>query len=178
MYGVDHSETMKALAARSGLYRDQGKYDQAELLFQEQKEVPGGVGFSTDEHTARALDVLASCRLARKKYREAEAVLRRSVEIWKAVDPEGWRLGNAMSLLGDSLLGQKKYAEAEPFLAAGYEGMRGREARLPVTDELRPDRGPGAAVKLSDAQGQKDKAEWWRREVAAAKSRLAKPSKK
>jgi hypothetical protein len=46
--------------------------------------------------------------------------------------PDAWNTFKAQSMLGGALLGQQKYAATEPLLLTGYEGMKKREARIPV----------------------------------------------
>ena len=173
-YGVDASKTMTALAALADFYQAQQKYDQVELLFKEQKESVWGLGFSTDEQTARGLDALAASRLARKQYPEAEVVLRRSVEIWKEVFPDSWRHFYALSLLGGSLLGQNKYSDAEPLLLQGYQGMKERNAQMPPRKMFYLTEALQRLVHFYEATGRKDKAAEWRKQLEEVKP-AAKP---
>ncbi len=40
-------------------------------------------------------------------------------------------------MLGDSLMGQKKYAEAEPLIISVYDGIKGREDKIPPRGKSR-----------------------------------------
>ncbi len=66
------------------------------------------------------------------KFTAAEPLAREAVALGIAELPEAWQTANARSLLGGSLLGQQKFADAEPLLLASYEGLRQREAKIPV----------------------------------------------
>ena len=97
--------------------------------------------------------------LEREKFAEAEPLAREWLAIREKEMPDDWLTSNARSLLGSSLLGQKKYAEAEPLLVAGHEGMKQREAKIPL--EVRATRLKEALqrlVQLYEATGKRDKA--------------------
>ncbi len=64
-----------------------------------------------------------------------------------------------------------KYTEAEPMLINGYEGLREREARIPFLRQKKLPAEAGARiVELYDAWGKKDKADEWRKRLAADQS--------
>jgi non-specific serine/threonine protein kinase/serine/threonine-protein kinase len=155
------SQTMEVLASLADLYWAQRKYQQVEMLLH--PEEGWGFGFRTEEPAARGLDALGASRLARKKYLEAEKGLRRSVEIWQEVFPDGWRHFNSLSLLGGSILGQKKYADAEPLLLRGYQGMKERMPQIPPHETFRVSEALERLTRLYEAMGKKDKADEWRK---------------
>jgi hypothetical protein len=74
-------------------------------------------------------------------------------------------------LLGESLLRQRRYAEAELLLLASHEGLKlPREAWDAETAPPQERRGVQALkrlVRLYDAWGKPERAEPWRRELAA-----------
>jgi tetratricopeptide (TPR) repeat protein len=112
---------------------------------------------------------LATTQVALGQFDKAEALLRESLAIREDRRPDEWETFHTKSMLGQSLLGLKRYADAEPFLLAGYEGIKLREAKLSkqnrsyLTDAL--DR----VVQLYDAWGKKDKADEWRTKAEAIK---------
>ena len=71
-------------------------------------------------------------------------------------------------MLGGSLLGQKKYAEAEPLILAGYEGMKGREAKIPAHGKLRLTEAAERVVRLYEAWGKPEKAAAWKAKLGLA----------
>jgi len=113
-----------------------------------------------------ALAMLANARLREGKYVEAEGLARECLAIRERNIPDDWRTFNARSMLGGSLLGQKKYAEAEPLLLSGYEGMRQREARIPLEGKPRLTETLQRLVQLYEATDRPDQAGQWKRKLA------------
>ena len=118
-------ETADALSER-GDYVDSEKRIREALLI-------GETAFEEDsEDHARLLSKLGGCLLRQEKFPEAEIPLRRCVAIREKKLAETWLRAEAVSALGASLLGQKMHVEAGPLLLAGYEGLKRREATVPV----------------------------------------------
>jgi hypothetical protein len=67
-----------------------------------------------------------------------------------------------MSLLGGALLGQGRYAEAEPLLAAGYEGLKAREAKIPAYLKFYLDEEAERVVRLYEEWGKPEQAAAWK----------------
>jgi tetratricopeptide (TPR) repeat protein len=111
------------------------------------------------------LATLATFQLAQKKYVEAEPVLRECLAIRTELAPDAWNRFNTQSWLGEALLGQKKYAEAEPLLTAGYEGLKQREATIPLESMSRLPMALERLVLLYEAWGKPDEAAKWRHEL-------------
>src|SRR5262249_52976754 len=103
---------------------------------------------------------------------EAEPFLRQSVAIRVEVEPNAWTTFATKALLGGSLLRQKKYADAEPLLKGGYEGMKQREASVPVTNLVVQTDTLGWLVQLYDEWDKKEQADEWRKELEAHKKKL------
>jgi hypothetical protein len=103
--------------------------------------------------------------LKQNKFAEAEPVVRKCLELREQNEADDWRTFNTRSMLGASLLGQKRYKEAEPLLLAGYEGMKQREARIPLSGKPRLTESLDCLVKLYDALGQPEKAAPWRKKL-------------
>jgi serine/threonine protein kinase/Tfp pilus assembly protein PilF len=85
--------------------------------------------------------------LVMKRPKEAETLLRESLNISQARQPENWITFRIRSMLGEALIGQHSEAsdeadrlklldEAEQLLVSGYEGMKQREAAIPVSDAM------------------------------------------
>lgn len=117
---------------------------------------------------AAALAIQASALLADGKPAEAELKLRESLRIRQRGQPDEWTTFDAESMLGEALMEQKKYAAAERSLLAGYEGIKQRQADLPVQDRRQLDRARKRLVRLYEAWGKDDEAAKWRQKSAAA----------
>jgi serine/threonine protein kinase/tetratricopeptide (TPR) repeat protein len=127
--------------------------------------------------TAGALAMLGLNLLQQKQWAEAEKVLRDSLKIREKTQPDEWNTFNTQSMLGGALLGQKKYPDAEPLLLKGYEGMKQREARMPLAPgvhqraavqrlvALHHGEAVQRLVTLYEATGNADAAAKWRNEL-------------
>ena len=122
-----------------------------------------------DPRTAGILAVRGLSLVRQGKWAEAEAILRECLAIREKVQPDEWTTFNTRSLLGGSLLGRKEYAEAEPLIVSGYEGMKAREEKIPLTGKKRLTEAADRVVKLYEEWGKPDKVAEWR-------AKLAKPS--
>jgi hypothetical protein len=118
--------------------------------------------------TFRIMNSLLRAYVASRKWTEAELLARRCLERREKTQPDDWSAFNTRSQLGGTLVGQKKFAEAEPFILAGYEGMKAREAKIPATSKRRLTEAALRVVELYEDWGKKDRAAEWR-------SKLAKP---
>jgi hypothetical protein len=108
--------------------------------------------------------------LTRKRWAEAEAVLRDALAFRRKKQPDAWGTFSTQSLLGGALRGQKKYAEAEPLLLAGYEGMSKRAATIPPRfRQTRLTAAIDRLVQFYEATGQDEKAVAWRQKRDAVK---------
>src|SRR5262249_40891842 len=128
-----------------------------------------------------ALTSLVENLLKQQKYADAETLLRECLKIREQKHPDNWRTFHTRSMLGASLLGQKKHADAEPLLAAGYEGMREREARIPVPGRFRLMDALERLVQLYETTGQKEQAAAWRTKLETSREadkKAGKPARK
>ncbi|HLN28119.1 MAG TPA: tetratricopeptide repeat protein [Gemmataceae bacterium] len=115
------------------------------------------------------LDQAALALVQVRAFAPAEPILRECLALRQKKEPDAWTTFNTQSILGEALLGLKEYADAEPLLLQGYEGMRQREAKIPLgkahisgaIDQL---------VQLYEARGMTDKAEEWRKKLAQARA--------
>jgi eukaryotic-like serine/threonine-protein kinase len=92
------------------------------------------------------------------------------LEIRAQAVSDDWSRFDATSQLGGALLGQRRYAEAEPLILAGYEGLKAREAKIPVPNKARRPEAVERVLKLYEAWGQTDKAAEWRKRLGTATS--------
>jgi hypothetical protein len=104
-------------------------------------------------HVAATQTALALTFLRRKKFADAESVLRPCLATANQNFPDYWITSYAESLLGGALLGQKKYAEAEPLLVHGYEGLKAREARIPAPERRSSPRPTGPPLRCLGQEG-------------------------
>jgi WD40 repeat protein/tetratricopeptide (TPR) repeat protein len=114
---------------------------------------------------AGGLASLGLSLLDRKKWVDAEPVLRECLALREKQEPDAWSTFNTRSMLGEALVGQKKRAEAEPLLVEGYEGMKQRAAKIPIQGKPRLAEALERLVELYDAWGKPDQATRWRREL-------------
>ena len=149
-------------AAAKRLWAYSRAFELAESLHRQrlaaQKRVEG------EQHPAVA-GTLASLGLnliSQEKWTDAESSFRECLAIREQAQPDLWSTFNARSLLGGSLLGQKKYAEAEPLLLSGFEGMKAREAKVPLKSKNRLPEAVGRIIQLYEAVGKADEAARWR----------------
>jgi hypothetical protein len=101
-------------------------------------------------------------------FADAEPLLRETLAIHEAKEPNAWITFNTRSMLGAALLGQKKYDEAEPLLRSGYEGMKQRADKIPLQfREKRLGQALDCLITLAEATNKPDEAKAWREERAS-----------
>jgi hypothetical protein len=66
------------------------------------------------------------------------------------------------------LLGQGKYREAEPLVVSGYDGLKAREAKIPVTEKTRLREAAERVVRLYESWGKPERAAAWRAKLGLA----------
>jgi hypothetical protein len=76
------------------------------------------------------------------------------------------------SQLGGSLMGQKRYTEAEPLITTGYEGLKSREAMIPLPSQKRLTEAAGRVIQHYEAWDKKDEAAEWRRRLAGSTDKV------
>jgi hypothetical protein len=167
--GPDGALTLDLTLDLANLLEQTGRDPEAEPLFRAGLEGVRKRFGAADPRTAGVLAVRGLSLIHRGKWAEAEPILRECLAIREKVQSDEWSTFNARSLLGGSLVGQKKYAEAEPLILSGYEGMKAREAKIPLPAKPRFTEAAERVVKLYEAWGKPEKAAEWR-------TRLAKPT--
>jgi tetratricopeptide (TPR) repeat protein len=164
----EHTKTA-AYCARADIYLAAGKLDQANRFVRDLLQRQGKKDASKSAETAGALALLGNILLKQQQYVTAEPVLRECLAIHEQKLPDDPLRYNTLSMLGGALLGQKKYADAEPLLLQGYEGMKQREAKIPVTGKVRLIETTERLVRLYEATNQPDKARTWRENLSSSK---------
>jgi eukaryotic-like serine/threonine-protein kinase len=69
-------------------------------------------------------------------------------------------------------MAHRQYAEAEPLLISGYNGMREREAKIPVANKPRLEKAAKRLIRLYEETAQPDKAAEWKQKL----TELTKPA--
>ena len=157
----DHPDTIATLDDLATCYRLQGKLDQAEALFLEVLKQRQRVFGKDHVNNTGTMDLLGLVRIARKKYIDAEKVLRECLAIRTKTTPNGWSKFISESILGASLAGQQKYGEAERHLLSAFNGMQGHEKTMIPAVKIRLSEAAKRLIKFYTALGKEEqRAEW------------------
>jgi serine/threonine protein kinase/tetratricopeptide (TPR) repeat protein len=148
-------------------YTFAGRHDRVESLQREYLALVKQQAGTDSPRYEIALSALVVNLLRQKKGGEAETLLRDYLVRREEAEPDAWQTFNLKSMLGGALTLQQKYADAEPLLLAGYEGMKQRATKIPVTSKLRLKDAAGRLVQLYDNWGKDAEAAKWRKELAA-----------
>jgi tetratricopeptide (TPR) repeat protein len=161
LFGFDDKRTGEARNELAVVYRHLGRHDDASRLFNQDHLLP---------NLAAALSVEGGALLAENRPSEAELKLRECLTIRQKTQPDDWTTFDAKTMLGAALSAQKKYAAAEPLLLSGYEGMKQRESKIPLTArKARFTKALERLVRLYEIWGNPEQAARWRKELEAAK---------
>ena len=99
----------------AGLYREQGKYAEAEPLYQRALKIDEKALGPDHPDVAIRLNNLAELYRAQGKYAAAEPLLQRALKIWeKALGPDHPDVAAILNNLAELYRDQGKHAEAEP----------------------------------------------------------------
>jgi tetratricopeptide (TPR) repeat protein len=174
--GKEHPTTLTTMGYLADGYEGQGKHNQAEAIYTELLELRRRVLGAQHLDTISVLVSLSRARLQERRYSDAEPLLREALRSYEKAAPSAWTRYNCESMLGASLAGQRKYEEAEARLLSGYEGMRQKEATIPVAKRAELKQAGNWIVQLYQNWGKPRKAAEWRQKLrvpptpAAAKS--------
>jgi serine/threonine protein kinase/tetratricopeptide (TPR) repeat protein len=124
-------------------YASAKQHDQADAWRQKWLAFLKSDGQGESPAYANELAIRIMSLLQRKKFTEAEPLLRECIAVREKTQPDFWNTFNTYSMLGGALLGHKKYADAEPLLLKGYEGMKARGKDIPKTG--------GAELRIPEA---------------------------
>jgi tetratricopeptide (TPR) repeat protein len=170
--GPDHPDTLGSMHNLAEAYEQTKAFAQAEPLRRELLRAYRAQGGLNQAIIASALVGLGAVLVQQNKYAEAESPLREGVELRVKLQPSAWSTFNAKRLLGTALLGQKGYANAEPLLLEGYEGMKQREAQIPLVAKVRLVEAAQELVDLYEAWDHLEQAARWRKTVETERARL------
>jgi tetratricopeptide (TPR) repeat protein len=144
-------------------YEQAGRLAKAELLYREALETARRQHKEASSDFTYVQICLARNLCARKRYAEAEPLIREGLKFREQHEPDGWTTFYAKHMLGGSLLGQNKFDEAEPLLLSSYEGLKQREETiLPIVRKARLTEAIERLVQLYEAWGKREKAAVWR----------------
>jgi tetratricopeptide (TPR) repeat protein len=163
--GAGHPDTLISRNALAAAYEALGRFADGEILRRE--NVAHRQEREKHDSPLLASDLVELGRnlLKQGKSSEAESFLRICLAIREKVIPDDWRRFLAMSLLGAALMDQGKYAEAEPLVVAGYEGLNGREAKIPAVSKTLLLDAAGQVVRLYELLGKPEQARSWAEKV-------------
>jgi eukaryotic-like serine/threonine-protein kinase len=168
--GSDHPATLTTQYDLAVACDAAGDAARAESIYRELLESRKRKLGAEHPDVAQVLSALGANLLEQQKWAEAEPLLRESLAIWDAKRPDDWSRFDAQSRLGGSLLSQKKYAEAERWLLSGYNGLKAREAKLPVSSVSRLSRALQRLLDLYTAQDNRTEANKWRQILDESKA--------
>jgi serine/threonine protein kinase len=124
-------------------------------------------GNPAEEANANELESKAVSLLQAKRYADAEQVIRAILSIRTKTEPDAWTTSSTKSMLGEALAGQKNDEGALPLLLAGYNELKARESTIPADEKHRLNEAAQRLVRFYEAAGNHEKAEEWRKKVAA-----------
>jgi tetratricopeptide (TPR) repeat protein/tRNA A-37 threonylcarbamoyl transferase component Bud32 len=160
--GPDHFLTLESLIILASIYESLGRWAEAERLYREVLSRRRKAVKADSPLLAGDLVALGQNLLEQSRWSEAEELLHEALAIREKATPDDWARYDAMSLLGAALLGQGRHAEAEPLVVVGYEGMKAREARMPVPNRIRLPKAAGRIVRLYEEWNKPDRATEWK----------------
>jgi len=160
-----YDEREHAFAVLGDVLTDLGDFAGLEPLLREQLRISRLRLASDDPELAAVIAQLISALLEEKKFAEAEPLACECLTIREKKLPDDWRNFNARSMLGGALLGQKNYAEAESLLLSGYQGMKQREAKIPLNGKPCLKETLQRLVQLYEATGSTGQAAAWKQQL-------------
>jgi tetratricopeptide (TPR) repeat protein len=127
-----HPMILQAKHQLGELYRQQGRFAEAESMFQEVVTARRRLLGQDNPYTGQALASLGQVRLDTRRYVDAEQPLRDALQAWTKVRPIGWEYFSTESMLGESLAGQGRRAEAASLLDLGFQGLLAHSGNIPA----------------------------------------------
>ena len=164
--GPDHPDTLASMNSLALAYQAAGQIDRALPIRRELVAARKRLSGPESLIYANSLRFLGDVLLETKGWAEAERVLRESLRIREAKQPEGWMTPDVRSMLGAALFGQGKAAEAEPLLQVGYEGMVKRADKIPANNKVRLAESLDRLIAFGEATGKAEEVKAWKAERA------------
>jgi tetratricopeptide (TPR) repeat protein len=160
--GPEHPYTLICMRNLVDTYEAAGLREKQVELSREYLAVHRKIYPRGDVRIGGVLAKLGLVLLHQGRFTEAEPLLRECLEIRQGKMPDDWLTFNARSMLGAALLGQRKHAEAEALLVQGYEGMKQREAQIPVNSRSRLGEALERVIEFYEASQRPAEAAKWR----------------
>jgi serine/threonine-protein kinase len=160
--GPDHLHTLSCRGALASAHESLSRWVEAERLRRDVLARRRKIDKPDNPLLADALALLGRNLLEQSRWSEAESLFREALAIREQATPDDWSRYNMVSLLGGALLGQDRYADAEPLVGAGYEGMKRREARMPVPERSRLREAAERILRLYERWNQADQVTAWK----------------
>ena len=131
-FGSGAADICYAESALGWAYDAQGDLTRAGQEYQQALACYRRLGSDTEAEAADTAELLGQNLTRRRRYDQAEPLLRQALAFREKTDREDWNRFRAQAFLGACLARQQRYAEAEPLLLSGYGGMRQRASRMPA----------------------------------------------
>jgi len=151
------------------LLRREGRLDEAEAVLRDVLSIRQEAFGDRSGATVRALGSLAHVLADRGEpgdWDEAEALLRRGIDIWSEErGPDHFLTGGAHSELGSGLIKMKRFAEAEQELLLAWD----IETNALGEDDERPRRTADRMTRLYEAWGKPSDGALWRERARASR---------
>jgi hypothetical protein len=144
-------------------YQMAEEFGRADALLREELDRQRKKGGPESVPTLFVQAMLGKNLLRQHRYTEAETLLRECLKVREVIRPSDWGTFYTRSLLGEALLGMKKYTEAESLLLEGYEGMKQREAKIPLEGKYYLTEALERLVQLYEYTDKRDEAAKWRK---------------
>jgi tetratricopeptide (TPR) repeat protein len=168
--GADPSVLIMSLNNLAALYRDQNRFEEAERLFLQLRDILEAQDPADTPELARLLSNLGLLYVAQDRLPEAEPELKRALAIReKSLGKDHPDTATTLNNLGGIYFRQERFKEAEPLL------RRALEVREKVRGPNNPETGRSVAYLATFYQMQrlyKEAEPWWRRALAIAEQSL------
>jgi eukaryotic-like serine/threonine-protein kinase len=166
--GPTHRLTLNVHDHLASAYYAGARWSDSEPMYLSSIERHRRAGPSALPGLTSDLAALGYVLIKQSKWAEAEPTLRECLAIRDKSSPDDWSRFLTMSLLGNALLGQAKYPEAEPLLVGGYEGIKGRESKIPLSSRRLLPEAAERIIRLYETWGRPDQLNSWKSRLGLA----------
>ncbi len=111
---------------------------------------------------AAALTQTGGALLRFQAWADAAVLLRESLELREKLAPDDWQTFQTKSMLGEALYGLHDFVAAEPLLLEGQAGIAQKIENKSSSQQNSLKKATERLIRLYEAQGEKEKAEYWR----------------
>ena len=130
--GPEHPDTLTSMTSLASAFDTAGRLDDALPLYQEALTAYQAKFGLEHPLTLETMTTLASALLWVGRADEAEPLFRTSLETRQRITPDDWKVFATQSALGETLMRQERIEDALRYLEKGYEGLRQRDAPVPI----------------------------------------------